>query len=118
MWKRMPLLWRALRSAMAVTGTATVVWGVLVQSNLQFSPKLPWAAVVMAAFLIFYWKFLSGWGWPKSTAAPRRTGLRAERLTSSVWRWSLLAGRLPPDPVHPLVLLRPLLTPILTPRPS
>jgi membrane protease YdiL (CAAX protease family) len=94
MWKRMPLLLRALLSAIAVTGTATVVWGVLVQSNLQFSPKLPWAAVVMAAFLIFYWKFLSGWGWPKSTAAARRTGLRAERLTSSVRRWSLLAGGL------------------------
>lgn len=94
MWKRMPLLLRALLSAIAVTGTATAVWGVLVQSNLKFSPKLPWAAVVMAAFLIFYWKFLGGWGWPKSTAAARRTGLRAERLTSSVWRCSLLAGGL------------------------
>jgi hypothetical protein len=70
----MPLLLRAPLSAIAVTGTATVVWEVLVQSNLQFSPKLPWAAVVMAAFLIFYWKFLSGWGWPSYGAAAAIAG--------------------------------------------
>ena len=48
----------------------------------------------MTVFLVFYWKFLNGWGWPQSTAAARRVGLRAEPLSSSVWRWSLLAGGL------------------------
>jgi membrane protease YdiL (CAAX protease family) len=48
----------------------------------------------MAVFLVFYWKFLKGWGWPRSTAAARRQGLRAEPISSSVWRWSLLAGGL------------------------
>jgi membrane protease YdiL (CAAX protease family) len=94
MWNRVPLLVRALLAAVAVTGTATVVWGVLIQSNLRLSPKLPWAAVVMAVFLIFYWKYLKGWGWPQSSAATRRSSLRAEPLTASVWRWSLLAGTL------------------------
>jgi membrane protease YdiL (CAAX protease family) len=48
----------------------------------------------MVVFLVFYWKFLKGWGWPQSTAAARRAGLRAEPLSSSVWRWSLVAGGL------------------------
>ncbi len=94
MWNRLPLLLRALLAAIAVTGTTTVVWGTLVQSNLRFWPKLPWAAVVMAVFLVFYWRFLKGWGWPRSTAAARRAGLRAEPLSPSLWRWSLVAGGL------------------------
>jgi membrane protease YdiL (CAAX protease family) len=94
MWNRLPVLLRALLAAVAVTGTTTVVWGALIQSNLKFSPGLPWAAVIMTVFLAFYWKFLNGWGWPQSTAAARRDGLRAEPLSSSVWRWSLLAGGL------------------------
>jgi len=85
---------RALLAGVVVTGTATVVWGVLIQSNSRFSPRLPWAAVIMVVFLVFYWKFLKGWGWPQSTAAARRAGLRAEPLSSSAWRWSLVAGGL------------------------
>jgi membrane protease YdiL (CAAX protease family) len=94
MWNRVPLLLRALLTAVAVTGSATVVWGALIRSNLRFSPGLPWAPVCMAVFLVFYWRFLEGWGWPQSTAAARRGNLRAEPLSSQVWRWSLLAGGL------------------------
>jgi membrane protease YdiL (CAAX protease family) len=92
MWTRLPLLLRALLAAVIVTGTATMVWGALIQSNLRLSPRLPWAAVCMAVFLIFYWRFLKGWGWPQSTTAARRASLRAEPLSALVWRWSLLAG--------------------------
>ncbi len=94
MWNRVPLLLRALLAGAVVTGTATVVWGALIQSNLKFAPGLPWAAVCMAVFLAFYWRFLEGWGWPRSTTAVRRASLRAEPLSSQVWRWSLLAGGL------------------------
>ena len=94
MRNRIPLLVRALLAAIAVTGIATVFWGVLVQANLRFAPRVPWASVVMAVFLVSYWKYLQGWGWPQSTAAKRRAGLRAEPLSASVWRWSLLAGGL------------------------
>jgi len=94
MWNRLPLPLRALLAAIAVTGTTTVVWGALIQSNLRFSPGLPWATPIMAAFLVFYWRFLKGRGWSSSTSAARRAGLRAEPLPSWVWRWSLVAGGL------------------------
>jgi membrane protease YdiL (CAAX protease family) len=94
MWQRVPLLLRVLLAAIAVTGSATVIWGFLIQANLRFYPRLPWAVAVMAVFLVFYWRYLKGWGWPRSTAGVRRSGLRAEPISSSVWQWSLLAGGL------------------------
>src|SRR5437763_10670220 len=94
MWNRLPLLLCALIAGFAVMGTATVAWGVLVQSNLRFSPRLPWATVITAAFLVFYWKFLQGKGWRRSTAAARRERLRAEPISSFVWRRALVAGGL------------------------
>ena len=92
MWNRVPLLLRALLAAVAVTGSATVVWGILIQLNLKLLPQLPWAAVCMMVFLAFYWRFLEGWGWPQSTAAARRASLRAEPLPAPVFLLSLLAG--------------------------
>ena len=74
MWNRVPLLLRALLAAVAVTGTTTVVWGALIRSNLKFSPRLPWATLVMAVFLVFFWRFLQGRGWPRFAAAARRAG--------------------------------------------
>jgi membrane protease YdiL (CAAX protease family) len=94
MWNRVPVLVRALIAAIAVTGIAEVVWGALIQINLRFAPRVPWAAISMSAFLFFSWKYLKGWGWPESTAAKRRASLRAEPLSASVWRCSLLAGGL------------------------
>ena len=94
MWNRVPFILRTFLAAIAVTGTATLIWGALIQSNLRFSPQLPWAAVIMAVFLFFYWKFLKGSGWPHSTSEARRESLGAHPLSPSVWRWSLFAGGL------------------------
>lgn len=89
MWNRVPVLVRAFMATIAVTGIAEVVWEALIQINLRFAPRVPWAAILMSAFLLFYWKYLKGWGWPESTAAKRRASLRAEPLSALVWRWSL-----------------------------
>ena len=94
MWKKLPLLLRVLLAAMIVTGTATVVWGALVETNLRISPSMPWGAVTMTGFLVFYWRFLKGEWWPRSTSTTRREGLRAEKIPVRVLRWALLAGGL------------------------
>ena len=39
-----------------------------------------------------YWKYLGGAGWPRTTAAIRRTNLRANRLSGEIWGMSLFAG--------------------------
>lgn len=93
-WSGLPLLLRSIVVGLLVTAVPTLLWGTLLQINLKLSVQIPWAAILMAAFLVFYWKYLQGWGWPQSLATQRRTGLRAPALAPAVWGWSLLAGGL------------------------
>ena len=60
MWNRVPLPLRALLAAIAVTGTTTLVWGALIQTNLRFFPRLPWATALMAVFLETVYNSLTG----------------------------------------------------------
>ena len=93
-WSRLPLPLRAILIGLLVTGVPTLLWGILLQINLKLSAQIPWAAILMAAFLVLYWKYLQGWGWPHSLATQRRIGLRAPALAPAVWAWSLMAGLL------------------------
>lgn len=58
-------------------GAGLLPWDILVWANLSFAPVLPWAAIIMAAYLLVYWKYLQGRGWPESTARARLECLRA-----------------------------------------
>jgi membrane protease YdiL (CAAX protease family) len=91
-WSRLPILLRSVLVGLLVTAVPTLLWGVLLQISWKLSPRTPWAAILMAVFLFFYWKYLQGWGWPHSLAPQRRNGLRAPALAPAVWGWSLLAG--------------------------
>lgn len=91
-WRRLPVVLRALLAATAFFMAGIQVWRYLISVNLSLSPGVPWAAVAMAAYLWLYWKYLSGRGWPQSTAAGRQRDLRARSLSSMTWRWALIAG--------------------------
>jgi len=93
-WSRLPVLLRAILIGFLVTAVPNLLWGMLLQVNLRLSADTPWAAILMVVFLVFYWNYLQGWGWPRSLAARRRVGLRAPSLSPAVWGWSLLAGGL------------------------
>jgi len=91
LWGRVPVVVRALVVALVVAVAGNGPWLVLFLLNLRVMPSLPWSVPVMAAYLWFYWRYLNGWGWPRSTAAARRRDLRAKPLSPRVWRWSLAA---------------------------
>ena len=93
-WSRLPVLLRAILIGFLVAAVPTLLWGTLLQVNLRLSAQTPWAAILMAVFLVFYWNYLQGWGWPQSLATQRRAGLRAPSLSPAGWGWSLLAGGL------------------------
>lgn len=93
-WSGLPVLLRAILIGLLVTAVPNWLWGTLLQVNLRLSAQIPWAAILMAVFLVFYWNYLQGWGWPHSLAPQRRVGLRAPALSAAVWGWSLLAGGL------------------------
>lgn len=94
LWLRVPLLVRAVLSGLAAATAGTVPWALLVSANARHLPVLPWAVPVMAGYLWLYWRYVRGDGWPRATAAARRTDSRANRLAGDVWGPALLAGML------------------------
>src|SRR6266516_2760350 len=81
MWGKLPVWFRAIVSGLLVTAIPTTVWAVLAVTNLRATPRVPWAAPVMAVLLWLYWRIL-------------RTDerLRGGSLPPRVWRLALLAG--------------------------
>jgi membrane protease YdiL (CAAX protease family) len=62
--------------------------------NLRTSPSIPWMLVVTAGWLLFFWWYVSGHGWPRSTQEARWRDLRAPSLSKRAWTWALIAGTL------------------------
>lgn len=92
MWTRLPLPLRAVVTGLVVTLVPTLVWAALAVTNMRATPRVPWAAPVMAGLLWLYWRYLRGEGPPRRLAALRKERLRAGRLDAHVWRLALVAG--------------------------
>lgn len=93
-WHRLPTILRAVIAGSLVASFGTLPWGALVGANLRLLPAVPWSVPVMALYLWFYWRYVGGRWWPRSTAESRRESLRARRIGSPMWRAALLAGGL------------------------
>lgn len=94
LWLRLPSLVRGLLTGLLVHLAGTQPCFTLILLNLRFGPAIPWSIPLVALYLVLYWRYLSGWGWPSSTASVRRHYLRARPLSPSLWKWSLVAGGL------------------------
>jgi membrane protease YdiL (CAAX protease family) len=92
MWQRIPISIRAVVVGLVVASAGSLPWAWLARANLQHYRGVPWAAVLMAAYLWAYWCFLTGrWG-PPSTSATRRAHARVRSLPGHVWSIAMLAG--------------------------
>jgi membrane protease YdiL (CAAX protease family) len=76
---------------LVVGGTVS---GALMFANLKLAPALPLFFPATVLWLWFFWRYVSGDGWPRSTSHRRRDLLRARRLSPRVWGWALVAGGL------------------------
>lgn len=95
LWRRTPVLVRAIFTGSLVGIAGTVPWALLVSANTKWLSAWPWAVPVIAIYVWFFWRYVvRGWGWPQSTAATRRTNARANSLPGDVWGLALLAGML------------------------
>jgi membrane protease YdiL (CAAX protease family) len=92
LWKRLPAILRGILVAELVVTVGTIPPSVAVILNLRTWPSLPWMLVVTAAWLSFFWWYVSGHGWPRSTEEARRRDLRAPSLSKPGWTWALIAG--------------------------
>jgi membrane protease YdiL (CAAX protease family) len=92
MSKRILAVARATMLAFLILVCAQGIWGVLNTGNLMLSPAIPWSVPMMAVVLWLIWQYLSGKGWPSSTAQARRQLLRAKPVSRQVLAWTMLTG--------------------------
>jgi membrane protease YdiL (CAAX protease family) len=91
-WNRLPAIVRGILVAELVVTIGTIPPSIAVILNLRTSSWIPWMLVVTVAWLSFFWWYVSGHGWPRSTQEARRRDLRAPSLSKPAWRWALVAG--------------------------
>lgn len=89
-----PVVLRAVVLGCVVLTIGGLLTGPLLFANIKLWPAVPWSVPVLAAYLWLFWQYMRGRWWPRSTAAARREGLRANPLPALVWRWALIAGYL------------------------
>lgn len=94
LWNRLPIVLRAIILAELIADIGGLLPDLFMVANLKFSPSVPWLLPTTALWLWMFWRYLSGEGWPRSTADARRRDLRARSLSTTVWFWSLFAGGL------------------------
>lgn len=94
LWRRLPIVVRAVLAGSAVAVAGTTPWAVLVAANSKHWSTVPWAVPPTALYLWLFWRHARGGGWPRSTAEARRTSCRANRLLPDVWATALFAGGL------------------------
>jgi hypothetical protein len=93
-WNRLPAILRGILVAELVVTIGTIPPSIAVILNLRTLPSIPWMLIVTAGWLSFFWWYVSGHGWPRSTQEARRRDLRAPSLAKRTWIWALIAGTL------------------------
>lgn len=92
LWQSLPVIVRAVLAGVAVSAAGVLPWVFFAISNQKVLLTVPWAILPTTLYLWFFWRYLRGEGWPRSTAEARRTSLRANALSGDVWGMSLFAG--------------------------
>jgi len=85
------IAWSAVL-ALLILGFGQGVWEALLVANLKTIPTIPWVVPVMMLVLGLMCQYLSGKWWPRRTSEARRSYLRANRVSGTVFAWALLAG--------------------------
>lgn len=93
-WDRLPAILRGILVAELVVTIGTIPPSIAVILNLRTSPSIPWMLIVTGGWLLFFWWYVNGHGWPRSTQEARRRDLRAPLLSKAAWTWALIAGTL------------------------
>jgi membrane protease YdiL (CAAX protease family) len=102
LWRRLPVIVRAVLAGAVVSSAGLLPWVLLVSANQKYLLSVPWAILPTSLYLWFFWRYLRGEGWPRSTSEARRTSLRANGLSADVWGVAIFAGMLGITAVLPL----------------
>lgn len=92
MWKKIPVIIKAILTGLLVAALGTIPWSLLVSLNMKHGSALPWAVPITAVYLWFYWRYVRGDYWPHANSGIRKKYCRANKLSDSIWGAALLAG--------------------------
>ena len=67
LWRRLPVVVRAVVSGWLVTTVGTGLWVLLSLANQKYFRALPWALLPTAGYLWLFWRYLRGDGWPRAS---------------------------------------------------
>lgn len=76
---------RAILTGLAIALVGSLPLSLLAPINQKVHPEWPWAAGVVALFLVGLTFWLNGGGWPAASSAERRYYLRLWRPAKDVW---------------------------------
>jgi len=87
LWHRIPVIIQAIILGALICEIGIMAWLV----TIGFIPA-PWSVFVMIGVFWLYWKYFSGsWG-PKSTVDSRKFSFRSVNMSTTVWKWGLVAA--------------------------
>ncbi len=92
LWRRLPVIVRAVITGLAVAAAGTTPWAILVRANQKHHPGIPWAVLPTALYLWLFSRYVQGDWWPRSTAEARRTSCRGNPVPGETWGPALVAG--------------------------
>ena len=90
LWWRLPAALRGLLSGFFVFETLQLGWMGAFLANTKYLPQIPWNIPAGLLYMWLLFSYFNGRGWPGSTAGARRVAMRARKLSTKQWLWSLL----------------------------
>ena len=91
-WRRLPVIVRAVVAGAVATAAGTIPWTLLVAGNMKFLPAIPWSVPLAAFYIWLLFRYLRGHGWPASTADARRESCRANAVRDDLFGGAMVAG--------------------------
>lgn len=89
LWQRIPVIIQAIILGTLVCEIGIITWLVIITLI-----PVPWSILIMIIVFWVYWKYFSGsWG-PRSTVEARKVSFRSIKMSTSVWKWGLVAALL------------------------
>jgi len=92
LWKRLPVIVRAVLAGALATTAGTLPWAALVAANIKVLPAIPWSVPIAALYIWLLFRYLRGAGWPAATAQARRESCRANDVPGDLFGGAIVAG--------------------------
>ena len=82
----------AIPLGLVIAALGIFPWSFLAQLNGRLWAGIPWCVPLGFVWLVLFWAYLNGRGWPRASAPSRKQLLRARPLHGPARTWACIAG--------------------------